>query len=257
MDSGVFYRDVVCVVADEGKTLFVKQSNGVKFSKVGAVLFSDKDGSIKKTYESDDDGYVALKGISLSWLQNSSTLIYRNIAYTMEGGVYTPDSVQDYESALNDPDNLLQVQIAYGEDGAEEDDETEDVTNGKYMSYDLTLRPNALNIKRTSDMDFDGFAVLGLPFKQQDVEQDSPIIQSQNYALLFLVYFPKEDEKLQILYNQPTNVAMNFEIRVHMDDLLLKLDGLEYVTNNGLTPSNPGRYLYGLHLTNDGAHDRG
>ena len=61
MDSSVFYKDVVCVITNEGKSLFVKQANGIKFSKVGAVLFSDKNKSIKNAYDLDGEKHLLLK----------------------------------------------------------------------------------------------------------------------------------------------------------------------------------------------------
>ena len=70
MNSSVFYKDVVCVITNEGKSLFVKQSNGIKFAKVGAVLFSDKNKSIKNAYELDGDKHLLLKNISLKQLKN-------------------------------------------------------------------------------------------------------------------------------------------------------------------------------------------
>ena len=50
MDNSIFYKSVECIVTNEGKNLFAKQANGVKFSKVGAVLFSDLRGTIKDAY---------------------------------------------------------------------------------------------------------------------------------------------------------------------------------------------------------------
>lgn len=80
-----FYQDVICILTNEGKNLFAKQSNGIKFSKVGAVLFSDKNNSIKSAYEiGKNDGHFALKNITLEQLKNYTTVIYRNISYTLE-----------------------------------------------------------------------------------------------------------------------------------------------------------------------------
>ena len=46
MDSNKFYKDNVCIIPSEGRSLFVKQGSGIKFAKVGAVLFSDIKNSI-------------------------------------------------------------------------------------------------------------------------------------------------------------------------------------------------------------------
>jgi len=257
MDNNVFYKDVVCVITNEGKSLFVKQSNGIKFAKVGAVLFSDKNKSIKNAFDLDTDEHLLLKNISLRQLQNYTTLIYRNISYTQEGNVYLPDSVHDYNNALSNPNNLLPIQIAYGNKEEIIDEETEETQIRKYMSYDLTLRTNSLSINRTTDMNFDGFAIVGLPYKPLDIEQNLPILQPQNYAVFAIVYFPKDNEKLQVLYNQPSVVAMNFEMHVWMDYTPLQLTKLKYITNKDLEPKNPKRFLYGIHLTNDGKHNKG
>jgi hypothetical protein len=255
MNSSVFYKDVVCVITNEGKSLFVKQSNGIKFAKVGAVLFSDKNKSIKNAYVLDGDKHLLLKNISLKQLKNYTTLVYKNITYTQEGNVFIPENMTDYNNALSNPENLLPIQLAYGkkEIGIDEDEEP---IYQKFMSYDLVLKTNTLSVQRTSDMNFDGFAILGLPFKPLDIEQNLPIIVDQDYCTLALVYFPKDTEKLQVLYNQPSTVAMNYEIHVMMDNPIL-LDGLSYTTTKGLEPKNPKRFLYGIHLTNDGLHNKG
>ena len=65
MDNSIFYNDVKCIITNEGKSLFAKQSNGFKFAKVGAVLFSDIKGTIKDAYVKGGDEQRFLKIIPL------------------------------------------------------------------------------------------------------------------------------------------------------------------------------------------------
>lgn len=242
-----FYQDVICILTNEGKNLFAKQSNGIKFSKVGAVLFSDKNNSIKSAYEiGKNDGHFALKNITLQQLKNYTTIIYRNISYTLEGDIYIPDDYDLYNKALNDYNNLLPIQIAYGTNQNKE----------KYISYDFVLSTDLLTINRVADMNFDGLALVGLPFKQLSQESNIPIIEPQNLCLFAMFYFPKDTEKLQILHNQPKNVALNVEMQVDMGDPI-QLEDLEFITNKGLEAKRPKRFLFGIHLTNDGLHNKG
>ena len=259
MDNSIFYKSVECIVTNEGKNLFAKQANGVKFSKVGAVLFSDLRGTIKDAYiRSQTTNYSMLKNLTLKQLKNYTTLIYKNISYTMEGSVFIPDDTNEYSNALNNPNNLIPIQLAYGNrpNVVEDEDGFEETTYTKYMSYDLVLQTNLLSITKAkmSDMNFDGYAILGLPFKTLSPEHSLKIIQPQDYAIIAIVYFP--ENKLQILHNQSSNVAMNVEMHVYMDEPI-NLTGLKYVNGKGLAPKNPIRFINGLHLTNDGLHDKG
>lgn len=242
-----FYQDVICILTNEGKNLFTKQSNGIKFSKVGAVLFSDKNKSIKSAYEiGKDNGNYALKNLTLEQLKNYTTLIYRNISYSLEGDVYIPEDFDLYNEALDNYNNLLPIQLAYGTNK----------DNEKYISYDFVLSTNLLTINRVSDMNFDGLALVGLPYKQLAQEDKIPIIESQELCLFALIYFPKDTEKLQILHNQAKDVAFNVEMQIDMGDPI-QIDKLEFITNKGLQPKRPERFLFGIHLTNDGLHNKG
>lgn len=259
MDNSIFYKSVECIVTNEGKNLFAKQANGVKFSKVGAVLFSDLRGTINDAYnrgQSTNNSF--LKNLTLKQLKNYTTLIYKNISYTMEGSVFIPDDTNEYNNALNNPNNLIPIQLAYGNRPNVEVDEDgfEETTYTKYMSYDLVLQTNLLSVTRAkmSDMNFDGYAILGLPFKTLSPEHTLNIIQPQDYAIIAIVYFP--ENKLQVLHNQSSNVAMNVEMHVYMDEPI-NLTGLKYVNGKGLASKNPIRFINGLHLTNDGLHDKG
>lgn len=245
MDSNKFYKDNVCIIPSEGRSLFVKQGSGIKFAKVGAVLFSDIKNSIKSAYNADTTNYSYLKNITLQQLKNYTTLIYKNIPYKMEGGIITPQDYEGYNQALNSWYNLIPVQLSY----------SEDEHNDKYLSYDLVLDPAIVNIERIGDLNFDGFAILGLPYKIMNTEYFTPIQKQQNFCILAFVYFPSDNQKFQILYNQPKNVAMNYEIHFYCDTN--ELGKLTYKTYEDLPAKNPKRFLFGIHMTNDGKHNRG
>ena len=245
MVDRAFYNNDVCLIPAEGRNLIVKQANGIKYSAVGAVLFSDVKNSIKSAYESDKENLSILKNITLEQLKNYTTIVYNNLSYTLEGGVIIPDNYNQYNNALNDKNHLFNVQIAYDSDSNDE----------KYISYDFVLDPASVSVKRVGDLNFDGFAILGLPYKPIKTEESLPILTPQNYAILAFVYFPLEDQKFQILNNQPKNVAMNYEVHVYSD--FVNVSGLSYITHKGLEPKNPQRFLFGLHMTNDGKHNRG
>lgn len=256
MDNSIFYNDVKCIITNEGKSLFAKQSNGVKFAKVGAVLFSDIRGTIKDAHDRGGDEQRILKNLTLKQLKNYTTLIFSTISYTMEGSIYVPNDYSSYNKALEDANNLIPIQIAYGnkEDISVDDEGLQETTYTKYMSYDLLLKTNSLPINRVSDMNFDGFAILGLPFKSLSSDTYTKINIEQDFATIAIVYFP--NEKLQVLKNQSKNVAMNVEMHVFLDEPF-NLKNLEYINDEGLEPKNPIRFINGLHLTNDGLHNRG
>lgn len=256
MDNSIFYNDVKCIITNEGKSLFAKQSNGVKFAKVGAVLFSDVKGTIKDAYDKGGDEQRFLKNLSLKQLKNYTTLIFSTVSYTMEGSIYVPNDYSAYNKALEDANNLIPIQIAYGnnENINVDDEGLQEITYTKYMSYDLLLKTNSLPINSLSDMNFDGFAILGLPFKSLSSDTSTNINIEQDFATIAIVYFP--NEKLQVLKNQSKNVAMNVEMHVFLDEPY-NLSGLGYIDNKGLVPKNTMRFINGLHLTNDGLHNRG
>jgi len=256
MDNSIFYNDVKCIITNEGKSLFAKQSNGVKFAKVGAVLFSDIRGTIRDCYDRGGDEQRILKNLTLKQLKNYTTLIFSTIPYTMEGSIYVPNDYPAYNRALENANNLIPIQIAYGnkEDISVDEEGLQETTYTKYMSYDLLLKTNSLPINRVSDMNFDGFAILGLPFKSLASDTFTNINIEQDFATIAIVYFP--NEKLQVLKNQSKNVAMNVEMHVFLDEPF-NLKNLEYINDKGLEPKNPIRFINGLHFTNDGLHNRG
>ena len=49
---------------------------------------------------------------------------------------------------------------------------------------------------------------------------------------------------------------MNVEMHVFLDKPY-NLSSLGYIDNKGLVPKNTMRFINGLHLTNDGLHNRG
>ena len=67
INSG-YYKNVKCYFTNEGRTTFAKQSNGIKFSKVGAVLFSDTNNTLLNAIK--DNNSPALNNISLKQLNN-------------------------------------------------------------------------------------------------------------------------------------------------------------------------------------------
>ena len=174
----------------------------------------------------------------------------------MEGSIYVPNDYSAYNKALEDANNLIPIQIAYGnnENINVDNEGLQETTYTKYMSYDLLLKTNSLPINSLSDMNFDGFAILGLPFKSLSSDTSTNINIEQDFATIAIVYFP--NEKLQILKNQSKNVAMNVEMHVFLDEPY-NLSGLGYIDNKGLVPKNTMRFINGLHLTNDGLHNRG
>lgn len=247
-----YYKNNVCIIPAEGRTLIAKQANGIKFAAVGAVLFSDVKNSIKSAYMSGGEKQTILNNITLEQLQNYTTLVFKQVPYKMEGGLITPTNFDWYKNALESSSNLFPVQLAYGTETKQI--EGQDVTK-KFLSYDFVLDPASVNIERIGDLNFDGFAILGLPYKPIASEVFSYIAKPQKFSILAFVYFPQDDQKFQILYTQPKNVAMNYEIHFYVEPHELK--GLSYITNKGLEPKNPQRFLFGLHKTNDGKHNRG
>lgn len=256
MNSNVFYKNVKLIITNEGKNLFVKQSNGIKFASVGAVLFSDKNKAIKNAYEnSKDNDFSILRNITLEQLKKYTTLIYNKIPYNYEGSIFIPTDYNLYNSALDNLNNLLPLQISYN--NIKDTNEFEEIfVKDKTLSYNLILQPSTLNISHLSDMSFDGLAILGRPFKPIITESNLPIIQKQELSVLALVYFPDENEKIQILMNQPNNVAFNINMEFKTDKPI-HLDGLKFLTFERLEHKNPKKFLFGLHLANDGLNNKG
>ena len=243
INSG-FYRNVNWYFTNEGRTTLAKQSSGIKFSKVGAVLFSDKNHALINAIK--DNNTSVLNNITLKQLNTYTQLIFQNIKYTFEGGSYSSDQQDVINNTVNkcDLSKLLPIDISY-ERNAEQ----------TYFSYDLTLKTDSLDIdKATSDdMNFDGFALLGIPFKST-LQDDTALVEQQAPTILVYIYFEDENEKLQILNNQPDVAAMTVALHITLENEIY-LDAIDsYVHTNGnvVEDNIVQRNLVGLRQVNDG-----
>lgn len=213
------YKTAICEFTDEGKSGLIKQSNGMKFSVVGAVLFSD----YKSYFKSPD---VKIKKITWDELKEKTQIIFTKITYNYEGGYYIPDEIQ-FNTALKSPINyMLPAKNSYD----------------KFkMTYDVLVKPNTVNIINTQNTDllFDGVAILGIPYKQEKIDLGHPLIDNQSIYLLAIEYFP--DEKIKILKNQNKKLIFNIELHVALAGIIEDLE-IEY----------PNNMNAGLHKVNDG-----
>lgn len=244
MVNGGFYRNVNCYFTNEGRTTFAKQNNGIKFSKLGAVVFSDKNNALINAIKAEN--YIAINNITLKQLNDYTQLIFGNIKYEYNGdNTYTPSKTDDVNKSINNAINYLNVEISY-ERKSEED----------YISYDFTLKTDTLNIEKTDydDLNFDGFAILGIPYKQNSTDLYDNFIEAQSPTVLAIIYFEDENEKLQILHNQPDVAAMTVELHISLEDEIYLGAIGEYVDTMGNPVENniATRNLVGLRQVNDG-----
>lgn len=248
MVNGGFYRNVNCYFTNEGRTTFAKQDNGIKFSKLGAVIFSDKNRSLITAIKNDN--IAAINNISLKQLNTYTQLIFRNVKYEYSNNTYTPVNTSDVDKAINDCINYLGVEISY-------DNQSEE----NYFSYDFTLRTDSLNIDKNEydDLNFDGFALLGIPYKSSSEETTiNGLIEPQTPAVLAIIYFKDDTEKLQIVHNQPDVAAMTVELHISLEDEIYLGAISEYVDTMGNPVENniATRNLVGLRQVNDGQNNR-
>lgn len=253
MGNSIFYKNVKCVFTNEGKSIFAQQPEGVKFSKVGAILFSDTYKAIQNEYVTDNNLKI-LENFELRHMKKYTTLIYQKVDYSYNGSIFTPKNIDKYDSAYADVDKVLPIQIAYGNDEILNEDQ--EITYDKYISYDLILRTNSLSVDTMANMKFDGFILVGLPHKTTTEDSNEALYKDQNFASLAIFYFPGENEKLEIVYGQLKEVAMNVELHIHMNDAI-RLEDLKYVNYEEIELKKPLRFINGLHMVNDGLHDRG
>ena len=83
--NSTFYQNAKFVITYEGRRNLVKQNNGLKYSIVGAVLFSDKNNVIK-AYSNNN----ALESISWKFLQEKTQIIFKDVQYDYVNGLYIP-----------------------------------------------------------------------------------------------------------------------------------------------------------------------
>ena len=208
MRNGVYYNDVECFFTNEGRTTFVKQANGIQFAKIGAVLFSDKNKYLLNALRFENETF--LNNLSFKQLESYTQLIFTDIGYTYEAGVYTPKNYNLYNDALVTHNYLLDVGISYeGEEGENS------------FSYNISLKTNSLNIDNNSsdDLNFDGIALIGVPYKPESFEYGlNGMIEEQTNTVLAIVYFKNDTEKLQIVHNQPSTVEFNTVINITLKD---------------------------------------
>jgi hypothetical protein len=247
--TNVYYKDVECFFTNEGRTTFVKQTNGIKFSKIGAVLISDKNKSLLNALT--DNKETVLNNLTFKQLEKITQLIFTNIGYSYDSGTYTPIDYKAYNKTIISHINLLDVGVTY--EGKEE-------TNS--FSYNISLKTNSLNIDNNSseDLNFDGIALIGLPYKQELLDTTSNILEEQTNTVLAIVYFKNDNEKLQILYNQPATVEFNTIINIKINEQIdLSPFDVNYVDslNRPIEDTNVNlRNVLGLTKTNDAQTNR-
>ena len=220
MGNSSVYNKVEYVFTDEGKEGIFKQNNGMKYSVVGAVLFSDKynwvNGKYNRKHVKIVDGEEVitdktyLNTITWKTLKANTQVIFKNVQYEYMGGYYVPNEEQ-YNNATQNVSNLIPVQEAFSSSKGENE-------TLHYVSYDVIIKKNTLNLLNLENIDyeFDGLALIGVPFKNDIVDLDNPIIDSQDFFILSLAYFP--DEKIKVLHNQNNKLAFNIELHLHLNE---------------------------------------
>ena len=116
---------------------------------------------------------------------------------------------------------------------------------------------NLLNLENI-DYEFDGLALIGVPFKNDIVDLDNPIIDSQDFFILSLAYFP--DEKIKVLHNQNNKLAFNIELHLHLNEdkgiVFVKYDKetQEYIVDED--DEEHKKLYHCLHFVNDGTSNK-
>ena len=260
MGNSSVYNKVEYVFTDEGKEGIFKQNNGMKYSVVGAVLFSDKynwvNGKYNRKHVKIVDGEEVVTDKSylntITWktLQANTQVIFKNVQYEYKGGYYVPNEEQYNNASKNNISNLIQVQEAFSSTKSENE-------TLHYISYDVIIKKNTLNLINLENIDyeFDGLALIGVPYKNDIVDLNNPIIDSQDFFILSLAYFP--DEKLKVLHNQNNKLAFNIELHLHLNEdtgvILVKYDE---ETQEYIVDEESKKLYHCLHFVNDGTSNK-
>ena len=260
MGNNSVYNKVEYVFTDEGKEGIFKQNNGMKYSVVGAVLFSDKYNWVNEKYNRkyvkivDGEEVVTDKSYlnTITWktLQTNTQVIFKNVQYEYNGGYYVPNEEQYNNASKNNISNLIQVQEAFSSTKSENE-------TLHYISYDVIIRKNTLNLLNLENIDyeFDGLALIGVPYKNDIVDLNNTIIDSQDFFILSLAYFP--DEKLKVLHNQNNKLAFNIELHLHLNEdkgvVLVKYDE---DTQEYIVDEESKKLYHCLHFVNDGTSNK-
>jgi len=255
------YNKVEYVFTDEGKECIFKQNNGMKYSIVGAVLFSDKYNWVRSKYSKKhvkvvgDETIVTDKNYlhTITWktLQENTQVIFKNVQYEYRGGYYVPDETQYTNASNNVLSHLIQVQEAFSTT------KNMDGAPIHYVSYDVIIKKNTLNLLNLENIDFefDGLALIGVPYKNDITDLYHPLIDYQDYSIVAISYFP--DEKIKVLHNQNKKLAFNVELHLYLNDD----KGIELVKWDEETqkyvPDEEAKDLYHcLHFVNDGTSNK-
>lgn len=255
------YNKVEYVFTDEGKECIFKQNNGMKYSIVGAVLFSDKYNWVRSKYSKKhvkvvgDETIVTDKNYlhTITWktLQANTQVIFKNVQYEYRGGYYVPDETQYTNATNNVLSHLIQVQEAFSTT------KNMDGAPIHYVSYDVIIKKNTLNLINLENIDFefDGLALIGVPYKNEITDLYHPLIDYQDYSIVAISYFP--DEKIKVLHNQNKKLAFNVELHLYLQ----KDKGIELVKWDEETqkyvPDEEAKDLYHcLHFVNDGTSNK-
>ncbi len=255
------YNKVEYVFTDEGKECIFKQNNGMKYSIVGAVLFSDKYNWVRSKYSKKhvkvvgDETIVTDKNYlhTITWktLQANTQVIFKNVQYEYRGGYYVPDETQYTNASNNVLSHLIQVQEAFSTT------KNMDGAPIHYVSYDVIIKKNTLNLLNLENIDFefDGLALIGVPYKNDITDLYHPLIDYQDYSIVAISYFP--DEKIKVLHNQNKKLAFNVELHLYLnDDKGIELVKLDEETQK-YVPDEEAKDLYHcLHFVNDGTSNK-
>jgi hypothetical protein len=236
--ENILYKDVECIWAKETKTLFVKQSNGIKFSKIGAIFFDDDE----KIIEHNKD---IIPNYSNYDLQHSVidklSLICNNVEYTKTNDKILQNNNYNINYTTNDY-YLYKVN-------------TKQNMENNSVIYEIDVKYNTFNIINMDKdtINVDGIILYGLPFKSLEKDNANYYI-NQKYAVLSILYFPdkpgedaKNMAKIKTLYEQPHNITMSIQLNYILND---------YLTLDVYKDLDKNKRLNGFHLTNDGEHNR-
>lgn len=250
-----FYNDVTVTFCDEGKSCLVKQNTGLKYSVVGAILFSDNNGWVKKYYtrkenEDDENSSNFLHKITYKKLIENTIPIFKSTTYpyTYKNNTFINSNLSKIlENPLN---SLFDVKCTYKKDNFN--------SNERYTKYncEIGIKDNFVYNVDNTKCEFDGIAILAIPYKPQDIHTDL-IFENQEPVIFALEYFPTD--KIYLLPNQEKLLKYNVELQLNLNDEIEDLSNVDIFYSDGETPAHSYTSDYcdiaGLHLVNDGSQN--
>lgn len=204
------------VFTNEGRTLLVSQTGGIKFAILGFMFLVNNGSDVSLKDKIDASEELAITNhtsLMEELINNDVTFVMKGINYKIIGDdLLAPLSVKKYNSALEDYTKHL-----YGTFYLPATEYTTGPNGEKYGTYAFTFDRTDLNCQITQDLHFKTIALIGKQYAETS-DATFDVSNTQDAGIVAFMHISDEDNGIQILKAQNNYVTFQCQLKFTISD---------------------------------------